>query len=307
MSAYQKMRDEKNRPPKLGEVLALEVAKFPRETRSDAKIIAECLESVLQAAEKGYKELPNKSKYGPAGMKNPAIIEKQNKMKAERKDKKVRNERIKKRDQQIKDTITKNQVEKKQMLEETKSDRMKQKDDKKKKKDELKKKREAGKIERKKEHDEKKASEQESMQRQQEEDEEKEKRKKDKFNIENKEFLKEQAKKIRKEFKETIKEKNSIQEAEKEYEDLNQKLKETMKKKMEQHFEKNKENFKKDKDEKEALNKFIKNKSVAAVFDAYDTQLRYFFDYYCKSTYHELTGNIDKEFSTVNYKEFIKF
>lgn len=307
MSAYQKMRDEKHRPPKLGEVLALEVASFPRETRSDAKLIAECLESVLQAVEKGYKKLPNKEKYGPIGISNPAIVEKEKKLKEEKKEKKLRDERIKKRDQEIKGVIEKQQEEKKKMLAETKDERLKKKEAAKKKKEELKKKREQEKAQRQKEYEEKKQQEQENLKKRMEEDEERERKKKEKFEKENKEFLKQQGKKIRKEFKQIIKEKKTIQEAEKEYEELDQKLRDKMKLKMEEYFEKNKENFKKDKEEKAAINKFLKNKSVAAVFDAYDTQLKYFFEYYSKSEYHELTGNMDKEFNTTNYREFIKF
>jgi hypothetical protein len=103
------------------------------------------------------------------------------------------------------------------------------------------------------------------------------------------------------------KERQSILEAEKEYEEMQKVLRDEMKKKMEKHFEENKDNLKKDKEEKEAISKFMKNKQVTAVFDAYEAQLRYFYDYYCKCEHHELTRDIDKDYETINYKEFIRF
>lgn len=307
MSSYQKMRQNKQRTPKLREVLALEVAKFSKEDRGHAQETAEALEEILLAAEKGYKELPNREKYGPMGMKNPVIEENEKKRKEERKLRKEKELQRKKRDDFVKEKIKKKEEAKKKMLEETKDDRKRQREAKKKKKEELKAQKEKERNERQKEYEEKKEKAREELERKQKEDEEKEKAKKDKFEKENKAFLKEQAKKIRKNFKETIQEKKSIQQAEKEYEEMSQKLKEDMKKKMEKYFEENKENLKKDKEEKQAINKFMKNKQVAAVFNNYDSQLKYFFDYYAKSDHHDLTRDIEKQFETVNYKEFIKF
>lgn len=307
MSAHKKVRNDKKRAPKLGEILALEVAKFPKGERVNIKEIAECLEEVLLAAERGYKELPNREKYGPIGMKNKVIIDKGEKAKEERRILKEKEERRKKRDDQIKNEIKKREEEKKKMLEDTKEERKKKREEKKRRKDELKKKREQAKNERQKEYEEKKDEEMEKMKRKQEEEEEKEKKKKEKFTKENKEFLKQQAKKIRKDFKEMKQEQRSIVEAEKEYEEMDAKLKAQMKKKVEKFFEENKENLKKDKEEKKALNKFMKGKAVTSVFKAYEVQLKYFYDYYCKSEHHELTRDIDRDFSTLNYKEFIKF
>lgn len=103
------------------------------------------------------------------------------------------------------------------------------------------------------------------------------------------------------------KEKQSIQQAEKEYEEMQSQLKDKMKKKMEKFFEDNKESLKKDKEEKAAINKFMTKKSVTEVFTKYDYQLRYFFDFYGKSYYHELSRELEKEYENLNYKEFIKF
>lgn len=171
---------------------------------------------------------------------------------------------------------------------------------------ELKNKKEKEREQRMKEYEEKKKQEMEELERKQKEEEEREKRKKEKFEMENKKFLKEQAKKIRKEFKDIMKEKKSIQQAEKEYEEMNLKLKEEMKKKMEKFFEENKENLKKDKEEKAAINKFMKAKQVTKVFNAYDAQLKYMFDFYCKSDHHDLS-TIEKAYENMNYREFIKF
>lgn len=76
---------------------------------------------------------------------------------------------------------------------------------------------------------------------------------------------------------------------------------------MEKHFEDNNEKLKRDKEEKVEINQFIDKKSVKAIFQKYDEQFQYFFDYYAKQHYHELTRDIDDEFSTINSKEFTKF
>jgi hypothetical protein len=307
MSAYQKMKEDKKRPVKLRETLALEVAKFDKKQRSHAHDVAEYLEEILQAAEKGYTQMPNSSKYGPSGIKNPAITKKMEEKKMERHITKEREEKRKQRDSKIKNTIKKKEEEKKKHLEETKDERKRKREEKKKKKNELKNKKVKERDDRMKEYEEKKKQEMEALAQKQKEEEEREKRKKEKFEKENKAFLKEQAKKIRKDFKEMMNEKKSIQQAEKEYEEMNQKLKEEMKKKMEKYFEENKENLKKDKEEKAAINKFMKAKQVNKVFNVYEAQLKYLFDYYAKSEHHELTRDFEKTYENINYREFIKF
>ena len=306
-SSHQKKRHTTQRAPKLREVLALEVATFSRDKRDHAKEVAETLEEVLLAAEKGYKALPNREKFGPIGMKNQAIVDHEKKLKEERRIRKDKEAKRKKRDEQIKNEIKKKEEEKKKMLEDTKDERKRARDQKKQRKEELKKKRNQEREQRQQEYQEKKQQEQDELRQKQEAEEERERQKKEKFERENKEFLKQQAKKIRKGFKEMAQEKKSILQAQKEYEEMDQRLKENMKKKMEKHFEDNKENLKRDKEEKVALNKFMKGKSVISTFDTYETQLRYFYDYYCKSEHHEITRDIDRDFSTLNYKEFIKF
>lgn len=307
MSAYQKMRQNKQRPPKLREVLALEVAKFDIADRAHAQETAEALEEILLAAERGYKELPNREKYGPMGIQNPVLLDNQNKQKEEQKIQKDREDKRQQRDQFIKNKIKKKDEEKRKLLADTKDERMKKKEIKKKKKQEDQAKKEKEQAQRQKEYEEKKKQEMELLDKKRQEEEAREKAKKEKFEKENKAFLKEQRRKIKKQFKEMIKEKESIQKAEKEYEEMNQKLQETLKKRMEKFFEENKENLKKDKEEKQAINKFLKNEAVATMFDSYQTQLRYFFDHYAKSEHHELTRDIEKEWETLNYKEFINF
>jgi len=95
MSAYQKMRENKNRAPKLREVLALEVAKFDKADKSHAQETAEALEEILQAFEKGYKKLPNREKYGPIGIQNSVLKENAKKDKEDRKFQKEREEKRK--------------------------------------------------------------------------------------------------------------------------------------------------------------------------------------------------------------------
>jgi len=307
ISAHQKMRNDKKKPVKVGEVLALEVAKFDKSTRSNAQEVAEILEEILQATEKGYTEMPNRKKYGPIGMKNPVIVENLRKKKEDKKLQQEREQKRKKRDETIKNTIKKKEESKLKNLEDTKDDRKRQREDKKKRKSEIKAKRTKEKDERAKEYEEKKKQEMEDMDRRHQEEEEREKKKQDKFKSDNKVFLKEQAKKIRKDFKDTYNEKQSIQQAEKEYEEMSQKLREDMKKKMEKYFEENKDNLRQDKEEKIAINKFMKTKPVQKVFDGYNAQLRYFFDYYCKIEHTELTRDIEKEFEVMTYKEFVRF
>lgn len=244
MSAYTKMRENKNRAPKLREVLALEVAKVDKADRPHAQETAEVLEEILQAFEKGYKRLPNREKYGPIGIQNSVLKDNAKKEKEDRKQQKEREEKRKKRDEQVKAEIKKKEEEKKKMLAETKDERMKKKEAQKKKKQEIKNQREKEKQQKAKEFEEKKREEMEELERRQKEDEEKERKRKEKFEKENKEFLKQQAKKIRKDFKDMTKEKKTILEAEKEYEEMQSKLKENMKKKMEKYFEENKDSLK---------------------------------------------------------------
>lgn len=307
MSAHQKMRANKQKPVKIREVLALEVAKFDKFHRNHAQEVAEALEEILIAAERGYNSLPNREKYGPMGMKNQVIEENLKRKREERKQLKQKDEKLKKRDEFIKSKIEKQKEEKKKMLQDTKGDRLKQKELKKKKKAELIAQQEKEKAQRLKEYEEKKKEELDRLEKKRQEEEAKEKAKKEKMDKERKEFLNQQAKKLQKEFKEMKQEKNSIKQAEKEYEEMQQKLREDMKKKMEKYFEENKENLKKDKEEKEAINKFMQNKQVVQVFDAYEAQLRYFFDFYALSDHHELTRDMEKEYENLNYKEFIKF
>lgn len=113
MSAYQKMKENKKRPVKLREVLALEVAKFDQKQRPHAHEVAEYLEEILQAAEKGYRQMPNSSKYGPSGIKNPVITKKMEEKKMERRIEKEKEEKRKRRDSKIKGTIKKKEEEKK--------------------------------------------------------------------------------------------------------------------------------------------------------------------------------------------------
>ena len=307
MSAYQKMRDEKKKPVKLNETLSLEVAKVDKSSRPLVKEAAELLEEILQSVEKGYKELPNRAKYGPIGMKNPAILDKIQHKKDEKKQQKEREDKRKKRDEQIKSLIKKKDEAKQKHLEETKDERKKQREEKKRKKEELKAKREKEREQRQQEYQDKKNEELEKLEQIQKEDEQKDAEKKAKFEKENKQFLKDQAKKIRKDFKQTIQEKRSIREAEKEVQEMESRLREQTKKKMESYFEENKDKLKQDKEEKTAINKFIEKKNVKEVFQKYDEQLKYYYDYYAKQHYHELTRDIDNEFSTINSKEFTKF
>ena len=307
MSAYQKMRDEKKKPINLNETLSLEVAKVDKADRPRVKEAAELLEEILQSVAKGYKELPNRAKYGPIGMKNPVILDKIQHQKDEKKLQKEREQKRKKRDDQIKSIIKKKEEEKQKHLEETKDERKKQREDKKRRKQELKAKRDKEREDRQKEFQDKKKEELELLEQKQKEDEQKELEKKQNFEKENKQFLKDQAKKIRKDFKQTIQEKRSIQEAEKEVQEMESRLREQTKKKMEKHFEEHKESLHQDKEEKVAINKFVEKKAVKEVFQKYDEQLKYYYDYYAKQVYHELTRDIDNEFSTINSKEFTKF
>ena len=307
MSAYQKMRESKNRPPKLREVLALEVAKFDKADRDRAQETAEVLEEILQAFEKGYKKLPNREKFGPMGIQNSVLKENAQKKKEDRKYEKEREEKRKKRDDQVKAEIKKKEEEKKKMLADTKDERMKKKEARKKKKQELKAQREKEKNQKAKEYEEKKKEEMTELERKQKEEEERERKRKEKFEKENKEFLKQQAKKIRKDFKEMVNEKKSIQQAEKEYEEMETKLKENMKKKMEKYFKENKDNLKKEKEEKEAIIKFMSKKPVAAVFSKYEDQLKYYFYHYARSEHHALSRDFEKEYETLSFREFKKF
>ena len=212
-----------------------------------------------------------------------------------------------KRDEQVKAEIKKKEDEKKKMLADTKDERMKKKEAQKKRNQELKVQREKEKVQKAKEFEEKKREEMEELERKQKEEEDRERKRKEKFEKENKEFLKQQAKKIKKDFKEMIQEKKSIQEAEKEYEDMESKLKENMKKKMEKYFEENKDSLKKEKEEKEAIVKFMVKKPVAAVFTKYDDQLKYYFDHYARTEHHALSRDFEKEYETLSFKEFKRF
>lgn len=307
MSAYQKMRDGKNRPVKLREVLVLEVAKVDKAQRGVAQETAEALEEILQAFEKGYKRLPNRDKFGPAGIKNAVVKENLKKRREERQLEKDREDKRKKRDEQVKNEIKQKEEAKRKLLADTKDERMKKKEAKKKRRQELKAQREKELQQKAKDFEERKQKELEDLERRQKEDEERERKQKEKFEQQNKEFLKQQARKIRKEFKEIVKEKHTIQEAEQQYQEMEQKLKENMKHKMEKFFEENKDSLNKDKEEKQAINKFMAKKAVAAVFAKYDDQLKYYFDHYARSEHKPLTRDIEKEYETLNFKEFKNF
>jgi len=67
MDAHDKRRVINDRPPRLPVELKLEVAKFPTAERGHAQEVAETLEEILRAAEKGQTEMPPRKMYGPGG------------------------------------------------------------------------------------------------------------------------------------------------------------------------------------------------------------------------------------------------
>jgi hypothetical protein len=67
MNALDKRRAMYDRAPKLPIVLKLEVAKFPIAERGHAQEVAETLEEILKAAERGEVTMPPRRMYGPGG------------------------------------------------------------------------------------------------------------------------------------------------------------------------------------------------------------------------------------------------
>lgn len=193
---------------KLGETVALEAAKFPREQRNDIKEVAQCLELLLRAVERGQNKLPDKKSFGPSGITNPALEEHKKKEEDAKKLEKEREHKRKLRDKQIKNKLKKQEEEKKKRLEETKEERKQAREAKKKKEKELKEKRDKEREQRMKEIEEKKEKQREELEKIMKEEEEKEKQRKE--SSKNKDFYKEQAKKIKKAGKEMLEKRESI-------------------------------------------------------------------------------------------------